>query len=270
MTALNRLTSLERVRDWVGVTTNNDDLLLSRLIDETSRFILSYLQRPTLFQYIFSDLYDGTGGRVQILRNWPVQSVALVMVDNIIVPASSTPATAGFTLESWDGLPPGRPQSVSLKGYDFRRGNNNINIVYTTGFVIKNEAQTVPSSGNYSIAVNAPYGSFGADQGVAYTNGATLANVVSNPTQGQYAVVGGIYYFAAADASANVQISYSYIPADIEHACMELVGERYRTKNRIGEISKTLGGQETMAFSQKDMSDFITTLLQPYRRVVMV
>src|ERR1700761_2904577 len=104
MTAINRLSSLERVRDWVGVTTNNDDLLLTRLIDEVSRFVLNYLQRPTLFQYIFSDIYDGYGQRSLVLRNWPVQSVALVMVDNLIVPAASNALQSGFTLEPWDGI----------------------------------------------------------------------------------------------------------------------------------------------------------------------
>jgi len=49
-----------------------------------------------------------------------------------------------------------------------------------------------------------------------------------------------------------------------------MVGERYRYKNRISEVSKSLGGQETMALSQKDMPDFIRTLLQPYKRVIPV
>ncbi len=270
MTALNRLASLERVRDWVGVTTNNDDLLLTRLVDEVSRFILNYLQRPTLFQYIFSDIYDGMGQCTQLLRHWPVQSVALVMVGSTIVPAASDMATSGFTLDAWDGLPPGRPQAVTLRGYEFCRGQSNVNIVYTTGFVIKNEPQTVPASGTYSVAVNAPHGSFGADQGVSYANGAPLVNVTGSPAQGQYTVSEGYYYFAVADAGASVQINYSYIPADIEHACMEIAAVRYRYKNRIGEVSKSLGGQETIAFSQKDIPDFVRTLLQPYRRVIMV
>lgn len=270
MTALNRLTSIERVRDWVGVTTANDDLLLTRMVDEMSRFILNYLQRPTMFQYIFSDIYDGMGHRTQVLRNWPVQSVALVMVDNIIVPSASGTFLSGFILEPWDGFPPGRPQSVSLRGYEFCRGRSNINIVYTTGFIVNNEPQTVPASGNHSIAVNAPHGRFGADQGVVYANGIPLVNVAGSPVQGQYTINNGMYYFSAADSGINVQISYSYIPADIEHACMEMVGERYRYKNRIGEISKSLGGQETISFSQKDMPDFVRALLQPYRRVVLV
>ncbi len=270
MAAINRLTTLERVRDWVGVTTSNDDLLLTRLIDEMSRFILSYLQRPTLFQYIFSDIYDGLGQGRQTLRHWPVQTVSLVMVDNIVIPASSGNFSSGFIFDPWDGLPPGRPQAVSLRGHRFTRGYSNVNIVYTCGFVVNNEPQTIPSTGTYTIAVNAPNGSFGADQGVVYNNGGALVNVASSPTEGQYTVCDGVYGFSAADAGMHVQISYSYVPADIEHACMEMVGERYRYKNRIGEISKSLGGQETIAFSQKDMPDFVRTLLQPYMRVLAI
>jgi len=270
MTSLNRLTTLERVRDWVGVTSSNNDLVLTRLVDETSRFILSYIQRPTLFQYIFSDIYDGNCQRVQTLRHWPVQSVALVTVDGNTIPASSGPQSSGFALEPWDGFPPGRPQSVVLRGHEFARGNSNVNIVYTTGFIVNGEAQTVPASTNYTLAAKAPYGSFGADIGVTYANGVPLAFVQGVPAAGQYGVSGGTYSFAAADAAAPVLLSYSYIPADIEHACMELTAERYRYKNRIGEISKSLGGQETMAFSQKDVPDYIKLLLQPYRRVVLV
>lgn len=192
------------------------------------------------------------------------------MIDNNIVPVSTSLGQSGFVLDNWDGLPPGRPQAVSLRGFEFTRGNSNINIVYTTGFTINNEAQTVPASGNYTIAVNAPYGSFGRDVIVKYANGNILNNVSNNPSAGQYTVNNGIYGFAAADAGANLLISYSYIPADIEHACIEIVGERYRYKNHIGEVSKTLGGQGSVSFSQKDMPDFVRTLLQPYRRVVAV
>ena len=271
MTINNRLTTLERVRDWVGVTGNNDDLLLNRLIEETSRFILSYIQRPTLFQYIFSDVYDGMGQKSMMLRHYPVQSVSLVMIDNVMVPASTSVGMSGYVLENWEGLPPGRPQLLSLRGgYAFTRGFSNINIVYTTGYTVTNEAQTIPASGNYTLAVNAPNGVFGADNGVIFSNGTALVNVPSNPVHGQYSINHGIYSFASADGGAGVQINYSYIPADIEQACMVLVGERYRYKNRIGEISKTLGGQETISFSQKEMPDFVKTILQPYRRLVLV
>jgi hypothetical protein len=266
---LNALTTLASVKSWAGVTTTNDDALLTQLVGDCSRFILSYLQRPTLFQYLFSDVYDGYGGRRQMLRHWPVVSVALVTVDDVTVPALTGIPGSGFVLEPWDGFPPGRPQAVSLRGYEYCRGYSNVGITYTAGFVITNEPQTVPASGSYTVTVNAPSGAWGADGGVSYAaGGAAFVAVASGPAQGQYSVSAGVYVFSSADANANVLVSYSYVPSDVGHACMELAGERYRYRNRIGEVSKSLGGVETMAFSQKDMPDYLRTLLQPYVRVI--
>jgi hypothetical protein len=270
MASLNRLTTLERTKDWIGVTTSNDDVFLTRLVDEVSRFILTYLQRPTLFQNGFTDIIDGTGHKRQTLRHWPVTAVSSVTVDGNSISAISSGSSTGFTVDAWDGLPPGTPQAVTLRGYHYCSGLSNVNITYTAGFSVTNEPQTVPASGNHTVAVNAPHGNFGEDQGVTYANGTSLAKVVSNPGLGQYTASAGIYGFSQADGNANIFITYSYVPADIEHACVELIGERYRYKNRIGEISKSLGGQETMSFSQKDMPDYVRLLLQPYRRVVLV
>jgi hypothetical protein len=196
--------------------------------------------------------------------------VSSVMVDGCSIPAATTPIGCGYVVDAWDGFPPGRQQTVSLRGHSFRRGLSNIAISYIAGFVIQGEPQSVPNSGSYAITVNQPNGPWAVDQGVTYANGTSLLAVGSAPAQGQYSVAAGVYTFNAADAGAPVLISYSYIPADIEQAAMEMVGERYNYKSRIGVVSKSLGGQETMAYSQKDMSDFVSTLLVPYRSFVLV
>jgi hypothetical protein len=63
---------------------------------------------------------------------------------------------------------------------------------------------------------------------------------------------------------------YPSIPPDIAQACIELVALRYRERTRIGEVSKSLGGAETVTYVQKDLSDAIKTLLQQYRMVIPV
>ena len=72
----------------------------------------------------------------------------------------------------------------------------------------------------------------------------------------------------------NVTFSYTAgypsIPPDIAQACIELVALRYRERTRIGEVSKSLGGAETVTYAQKDLSDAIKTLLQQYRMVIPV
>lgn len=70
--------------------------------------------------------------------------------------------------------------------------------------------------------------------------------------------------------NAAFQLFLSRFPADIEEAVCELVGERYNYKNRIGTVSKSLGGQETVSFSQKDMPDFLRSVLNPYKNVIPV
>jgi len=63
---------------------------------------------------------------------------------------------------------------------------------------------------------------------------------------------------------------YSTTPPEIAQACIELVALRYRERTRIGELSRSLGGAETVAYTQKDMSDATKTLLQQYRLVAPV
>lgn len=59
---------------------------------------------------------------------------------------------------------------------------------------------------------------------------------------------------------------FAEVPPDIAQACLELVALRYRERTRIGEVSKRIGS-DTVAYSQKDMSPPIATLLQQYRVV---
>ena len=58
---------------------------------------------------------------------------------------------------------------------------------------------------------------------------------------------------------------YATPPPDIGQAAVELVGEAFRRRDRIGLSSKSLGGQEVIAFSLKDMNDTVRALLAPYQ-----
>jgi hypothetical protein len=117
--------------------------------------------------------------------------------------------------------------------------------------------------------VQAPYGNWASDVSVVYLNGLPLASVTGTPRAGQYAVVDGVYSFAAADAGSTVLVSYGYVPADLASCCMDWVADRYAYRSRIGQSTKSLGGQETVSFIVKDIPDFVANALGPYRRVVM-
>ena len=265
---ISHLTTLARARAWAGVTTSNDDSAITSLIAEVSRFILNYLGKPTITSTHYTDVVDGQDNATLLLRHWPVTSIVGISINDVGVSEAKSANASGFVLEPWDGMPAGFPQKLSLRGGCFTRGYSNVRITYNAGYALQDELRTVPITAPFIITANAPYGSFAIDEGVTYANGSALTKVTSAPVQAQYAESAGVYTFSSLDVGAQLLLNYSYIPADIEHACVALVAERYRYRSRIGEISKSLGGQESMSYSQKDMPEFVRTLLQPYRRVL--
>jgi hypothetical protein len=279
-------TTLNAVKAWLSITTTStDDLLLTGLISQISGGILNYLQRPPLMLTTFTELRSGVGNRSILLRNWPVVSINSLVVNQFTIPAApaivaSTPGTSyypnittplsGYALETWDGTPAGVPQELSLCGYDFCRGRNNIQIVYQAGYCIQNEAQTVPSSGTYSLVASQPMGAWAADNGVTYvTSGIALQAQTSNAAlnTGQYYVDpnSGIYYFCSGDAGAQILINYSFTPFALGEAAIEWVSERYKYRSRIGMVSQSLGGNETAAYNLR-MPDHVKTMIDPFRK----
>jgi Phage gp6-like head-tail connector protein len=266
----NNLTTLQNVSTWLGLSTPTDNQLLERLISQASRVILAYLQRPNIFQQTYTDTLDGSGSERQFLPAWPVLSVSSLAIGTHAVAASPSYGQVGYTLHAWNGFPPGNPQWIDVFGLRFHSGTSNIAVTYTAGYAVQNEPQTVPSTPSYQVTVNAPYGNWAVDQGVTYANGTALTAVTNSPSVGQYSVTAGTYSFNSGDAGASILISYSYVPFDIEQVCIELVAERYRYKARIGEKSKTLGGQETTSYLITDLTPSVKLALAPYRRMSMV
>ena len=263
------LTTLAQAKAWLNITDTSSDALIATLITAASRFIMTYTNRSSFLPTASTRYYDGTMTYSILLRDFPVISVSAVTVNGVAVQASSTyPTGYGYFLEPADSEPPGSTQRLLFGGCGWwTRGKANIAVTCTTGYQVTAEAQTVPAN-PYQITATQPYGAWGADAGVTYATGAALTKVATAPAQGQYSVSNGVYTFAATDAGASVLLSYGYIPADLAQACFELVGEKYRMRDRIGIVSKTLGGQETISYSQRDMHPTIKILLQQYMRVV--
>ncbi|HUZ33104.1 MAG TPA: hypothetical protein VMV19_13525, partial [Xanthobacteraceae bacterium] len=166
----------------------------------------------------------------------------------------------------------GRPQALDLFHMLFRQGRQNVAVTYDAGYAIQSESASVPAApGPYTVTAAAPFGPWASDNGVTYNNDTPLTPltaVAGTPAAGQYNVSAGIYTFAATDAGANMLISYGFIPAAINNACIEWVAERYRYRTRIGQSAQTVSGQMTSAYSLKDMPDFVRASLDPYRSVV--
>jgi len=102
----------------------------------------------------------------------------------------------------------------------------------------------------------------------APTGGGYGAGYVFSPTE--LALRGYVFTRRAQNVVVAYTAGYVSTPLDIAQACIELVCQRYRERTRIGEVSRALGGSETVSFSQQDMSDDVKLLLSQYRALAPV
>ncbi len=274
--AASDLATLADVKAWLSGSSgigSSDDALIARLITDISGAIAAFLGRPSLTPRPFMERLGGNGTARMFLRHYPALEISSLVVEGVAVPASATPGagvpvTRGYLLEPWNGLPPGRPQALDLFQLTFRRGRQNVVVGYMAGYAVEGEAAAVPASpGPFTVTAAAPFGPWAGDTGVTYANGTALVAVAGTPNAGQYNVAGGVYTFAAADAGSSVLLSYGFIPAAINNACIEWVAERYRYRTRIGQSAQTVQGQMTSAYRLTDIPDFVRSSLDPYRNV---
>lgn len=299
------LTTLANVRSWLGSdpTISTDDAMLSRLIASASQVILNYIQRADLGKTTLTETISGRGERKVQLRNWPVLEVTGLRIHGTTIPESTSSSQYGFFLEPIYGSISGRAQNVGIRNFnnnpypvggypagygmtaympsnalferEFPRGVGNIEVDYSYGYCVEDEAATIPATSTYTITPSGPYGSWAGNLGVTLADGTPMTAITSGtPTTGQYlppdttlATPRLVYTFAAADASKGVLLSYNYVPFSVEQACIELVSERYRYKDRIGQRSHSAMGQVTTSFDLSSMPEFVKELLVPYRMV---
>jgi hypothetical protein len=268
------LARLSDLKVWLDA--QSDDDVLARLNTQASRFIMNTINRPAILPRDYTETFSGNGGSSILLRNWPVLSITSLLIGSTLIAAApalavGSGAQSGYVLDPPDEEPPGSMQSVFLRGYIFTRGMVNCQIAYRGGYRVSAEAAIIPASGAFTITPSEPYGQWGSDEGVTLANGTALTAVASTatPALNQYSVTEqGLYTFNVGNASAAILISYGYVPADLAQACTELVGERYRYRQRIGKTSQSLGGQETTSFSLANMPPYVRDALQNHKRVV--
>src|SRR5437016_2342508 len=97
----------------------------------------------------------------------------------------------------------------------------------------------------------------------APADGGFAAGYIFTPTE--LALRGYVFTRRPQNVIVTYTAGYDTAPPDIAQAAIELVCQRYRERSRIGEVSKALGGGETVTFPQKDMSEDVKTALLPYR-----
>lgn len=271
--AASDLTSLASVKAYLGITTDASDPVILALVTNVSRAIYSALQRTSVLPQAWSETFDGDGARAITMKNWPVTAVSAVTINGVAIPVSppwvvGQSYTPGYVVDSWDGSVPGVMQRVSLRGYRWSPGRQNVIIAYTAGYQITGEAASVPAVTPYTIAPLAPLGRWGSDLGVSYANGVALTPTTGAPAVGQYQVLSGKYVFAAGDANAAVVLNYGFFPYDLTQAALEWVAFRFKYAANIGWKTKSLGGQETITIDTGAMNAGTQAMIQPYKRII--
>jgi hypothetical protein len=267
----NDLTTVANVKAWLGLPSEPTptDTTLAALVTAASRMIYAALSRASLLPQNYTDAVDLESDRAY-LTNWPVRQVSSVALDGLVVPPAAPgggPPTLGFLLQPGDAAPPGRPQALDIFGRRYHRCRQSLVVAYQAGYAVEGETWTAPSAPPYLITAAAPFGAWASDLGVAYaSSGLALQPVKSAPAVGQYSISAGVYQFSASDAGASLSLSYGFVPQDLAQAATELAAERFRASDRIGLRSKSLGGQETIAYDLSGLSAAVQALIAPYKR----
>jgi hypothetical protein len=220
--------------------------------------IYGKLNRARLYSQTFVRTFDGVGNMQLVLPDFPVTGITALQQGSCLVPpAEALPLGAcsyGYRFVPWSGNLPGDVCVIEFVGGSFYTAAQNVQVTYQAGYLVANEPQTVSSlQGPYVATVLQQQGIWCRDNGVTYAvSGLPLTPVKAITGVGQYIVPPdtspGLYTFGSADAGAALLISYSFIPTDLEEACIQMVAERLSYRSRIGEMSKSLGGQETVRF----------------------
>lgn len=267
------LITLANVREWLNTTgkatsamSTVDDALLARLVTAVSAFASQFLQR-NLQPTSYVETYNGTDTRMLPVRNPPIISVSLLTIGTTAIAARTAPGQAGYAFDA---------QMLYLDGCrTFCRGVQNIAVSYRAGLQLSDTTAVPSPIAPLSVTTlsrpwNSDQGVVHASGGAAFTKVTTAPSVAGTYQLTQDSAKNWQYVFAAADAGMGIVISYGYTPEDVVQGLVELAGERFKVRGRIGESSQVQGAGLSVSFSQRDMNATIRQLLFPYRNVVPV
>ncbi len=261
------LTTLANVKAWLNTGSTafppSDDNLLARMITAASSFVLTWLSRD-IVATDYTLTVNGDNTNKVFTPQYPIIAVSALSINGNVIPAATNPPIGSGFL--WD------KESIFNVGYPYPVGFQNVTFTYTAGYQSA-ESLTVPADNVFQIPVASLGRPWVTDRGVKFANGISLFKVAANPATGQYAVieVDGVmkYQFADVNAGAAIVVTYGYCPADLEQALIEMIAERYMTRDRISQVSKSFGG-EVISFSQKDFNANVADIFKQYRNVVPI
>lgn len=138
----NALTTLARLKVYLGITSASYDTVLEYAIDSATAFILQYCDR-TFQKIVYSnEIYDGNGSKNLLLKNYPVisgQTFTLEIRDSIDNNGSfSVIASEDYFIKESSGI-------ISYISGIFAKIDQHYRISYTAGYDYDTASKTLTS-----------------------------------------------------------------------------------------------------------------------------
>ena len=128
----NSLITLNELKDWLGITKNVYDIFLQRIIDYSSKYILSEIKKPCEI-ITYEELIDGDSSNVILLKKYPIYKILeLYISDDNIFDQSELISPSDYSIKKDSGL-------IILNGSQvFTKGIDNIKCKYKAGLGLIN------------------------------------------------------------------------------------------------------------------------------------
>lgn len=255
------LTTLAAVKEYLSITTTGVDALIPKLILRESELIERYVDRSFPSTLNIRKRLNGTGTSLLTLLATPVIEVTYLEINGVAVLESDGTAY-GYRM-AYAGE---NAVGIQLIGGRFPSGQGNVVATWRSGYRTTQDSEIPAQTGNDPVTVTPSAGGRAVnDAGVVDADGTAYSSVANGPLAGQYSFSGGVYTFNAANSGVTVSMTYDYVPAPVEQACIEMVGLDLKQRDNIGVSSKTLAN-ETVTYTTKGMTPSVAEQLAEFKR----
>ena len=140
----NALTTLARLKSYLGISVVAYDTVLEYTIDATTAFILQYCDRVFQQTANSNEVYDGNGMTDMVLKNYPVSSTATFTLEK----RDSIDNNGSFsTISSTDYFVKYTAGIVHFATGHFKKIAQHYRVTYTAGYDYDTAAKTLISVG---------------------------------------------------------------------------------------------------------------------------
>jgi len=282
-TTTGALTTVANFKTYAGITTDDDDALLTSLIARATDAIEKYCRR-TLRSTTYRELYDGRGDTKLLLNEYPVTAITLVAtgrIDVVRLTNSNSDAYNAYAqvdatnLElTVNGGANDGTDTLTLSSYSTITSLVSAINSLGTGWSATN---LLSSYEDWSATELIPCQAISAfDSTYGYLE---LPEQVENDFRiemGQaeiYLPTG--FPVGYQNVLVRYTAGYATTPSDLEQICIDLVNIYYRSRERSTDVKRERLGDHDIWFADnggggaRDIPESLQTRLAPYRRYTM-